>query len=66
MTILTQVRSVRLRAWWDYVSFCQDMPLFVKRFYPDEQMHKQFEIKAKAFYQLLDDEMAKMIGAKHE
>lgn len=51
------------RAWWDYVSFCQDMPLFVKRFYPDEQMHKQFEIKAKAFYQLLDDEMAKMIGA---
>lgn len=52
------------RSWWDYVSFCQDMPLFVKRFYPDEQMHKQFEIKAKAFYQLLDDEMAKMIGVK--
>ena len=53
------------RDWWDYVSFCPDMPLFVKRFYPDEQMHKQFEIKAKAFYQLLDDEMAKMIGVNH-
>lgn len=63
---LTQVQFnlwVSGRQWWDYVSFCQDMPLFIKRFYPDNEMHKQFEIKSRVFYQLLDEKMAKMINA---
>lgn len=25
------------RKWWDYVSFCAGLPLFVKRVYPDQQ-----------------------------
>lgn len=27
------------RSWWDYVSYCAGMPLYVKRVFPDERWH---------------------------
>lgn len=48
------------REWWDYISFCEGMPFYIKRVYPDLEVHKTFETKAKIAYQWLDETMAKM------
>ena len=47
------------REWWDYMSYCENMPPFYKRFYPDVEMFEKFESKAKAAYEWLDVEMQK-------
>lgn len=50
------------RDWWDYISFSEGMPFYIKRFEPDLEMHKTFETKAKLAYQWLDETMAKMVA----
>ena len=50
------------REWWDYMSYCENMPPFYKRFYPDVEMFEKFESKAKAAYEWLDAEMQKMVS----
>ena len=50
------------REYWDYMSFCDGMPFFNKRFYPDIAMHQVFETKARIFYEVLNEKMAKMTG----
>ena len=51
------------REYWDYISYCDGMPFFIKRFYPDIATHKIFADKIKTFYQVLDEKMAKIINA---
>lgn len=49
------------RDWWDYISYCEGMPFFIKRFYPDKAMHELFYQKVKAFYQMIDDKTANIL-----
>ena len=44
------------------MSYCENMPPFYKRFYPDVEMFEKFESKAKAAYEWLDAEMKKMVS----
>jgi hypothetical protein len=37
------------RKWWDYVSFCAGLPLFVKRVHPDPAWHEAIVAAAKQF-----------------
>lgn len=45
------------REWWDYVSFCAGMPLFVKRVFPDPNWHAAL-IEACAAYEKTAADMA--------
>lgn len=46
---------VTKRDWWDFVSYCPGLPLFVERHYPDKQLHAEMEAACKSF--LLDAEV---------
>lgn len=51
------------REWWDYISYAENMPFYIKRFYPDEKMHQIFDEKIGKFYQLIEEMMNKILGA---
>ncbi|UZA02048.1 YqaJ viral recombinase family protein [Moraxella bovis] len=52
------------REWWDYISYADGMPFFIKTYFPDRQMHALFDEKIGKFYQLIEQKMNKMLGAK--
>lgn len=37
------------RQWWDFVSYCPGLPLFIERHYPDRQLHREMEAACKSF-----------------
>lgn len=49
---LPQIQAALLvsgRKWWDFVSFCAGLPLFVKRVYPDPTAHEAITDACKKF-----------------
>lgn len=50
------------RKCWDYISYSDGMPFFIKRFQPDEEMHALFDEKISKFYQMIGQKMDKMLG----
>jgi hypothetical protein len=49
------------RTWWDYVSFCAGLPLFVKRVHPDPAWHEAIVAAAKQF----ETTATEMVAAYH-
>ncbi|WP_248769107.1 YqaJ viral recombinase family protein [Pseudomonas sp. MWU12-2345] len=50
------------REWIDFISYWPGMPLFVKRMYRDEVMIRKIAERVKAFYEILDERMNKVLG----
>lgn len=51
------------REWIDFVSYWPGMPLFVKRMYRDEALIAKIAERVKAFYELLEARMEKVLSA---
>lgn len=49
------------REWLDFVSYCDGMPLFIKRVYRDEAKIRNIAERVKIFYELLDQRMETVI-----
>lgn len=49
------------REWLDFISYCEGMPLFIKRVYRDEAKIRTIAQRVKDFYELLDQRMDKVI-----
>lgn len=47
------------RKWWDYVSFCAGLPLYVKRVYPDPAWHEAITAAVASF----ETKAAEMVAA---
>lgn len=48
------------RAWLDYVSYCPNMPLFVKRVFPDPAMFKTIEAGIIVFYKEMNEKLERI------
>jgi hypothetical protein len=53
------------RKWWDYVSFCAGLPLFVKRVHPDPAWHEAIVAAAKQFETTATEMVAAYDTAAH-
>ena len=53
---------VSKREWWDFVSYCPKLPLFVKRVYRDEEYIGKLAAEVAAFNAELDALTAKMVA----
>jgi hypothetical protein len=51
------------REWIDFISYWPGMPMFVKRMYRDESMIRKIAERVKAFYELMDDRMSRVLGS---
>lgn len=51
------------REWIDFISYWPGMPLFIKRAYRDEAMIRKIAERVNAFYDLLEDRMARVMTA---
>lgn len=51
------------REWIDFVSYWPGMPLFVKRMYRDEALIAKIAERVKAFYELLEARMEKVLSS---
>lgn len=49
------------REWLDFVSYCEGMPLFIKRVYRDESKIRRIAERVKTFYELLEQRMETVI-----
>ena len=49
------------REWLDFVSYCEGMPLFIKRVYRDEAKIRNIAERVKIFYELLEQRMETVI-----
>lgn len=49
------------REWLDFVSYCEGMPLFIKRVYRDESKIRHIAERVKIFYELLEQRMETVI-----
>lgn len=51
------------REWIDFISYWPGMPLFIKRAYRDEALIRKIDERVNAFYDLLEDRMARVMTA---
>jgi hypothetical protein len=51
------------REWIDFISYWPGMPLFIKRAYRDEEMISKIAERVSAFYELLEERMARVMSA---
>jgi hypothetical protein len=50
------------REWIDFISYWPGMPMFVKRAYRDEALISHIEARVKAFYEILDERINRVLG----
>ena len=51
----------RLSEWIDFVSYCRNMPLFIKRVYRDEKVINKISERAKVFQDLMQERINNLI-----
>lgn len=51
------------REWIDFISYWPGMPLFIKRAYRDEALIRKIDERVNAFYDLLEERMARVMAA---